>query len=108
MNNFMIVLTIIIPTIEMINLFKGRNNLSIEAFALLNISTTLISTLYPIKIKEKYKNIMLGGWICFMMLFFAFGIGENLMKLISPITNTLTLFWNFIWIGLNNFFRKKE
>lgn len=43
-----------------------------------------------------------------MVVFFALGIGGNLLKFISPITNTLNLSWGFIYPILYNWFRKRN
>lgn len=108
MNTLLIILTILIPTIELGNLCKGGDNLSLEAFTLISITATLVSTIYALKVKKNKANIILGGWIFFMVVFFALGIGENLLKFISPITNTLNLSWGFIYPILYNWFRKRN
>ncbi|MBO3430019.1 hypothetical protein [Clostridium perfringens] len=106
MNILLILLTILIPALELGNLYKGGNILSDEAFTLISITATIVSTIYALQIKQDKVNIILGGWILFMVVFFALGIGENLFKLISPIVNTLNLAWVFIYPILYNCFRK--
>ncbi|EHK2442541.1 hypothetical protein KCL46_002606 [Clostridium perfringens] len=52
MNTLLIILTILIPAIELANLCKGGDNLSLEAFTLISITATLVSTIYTLKVKK--------------------------------------------------------
>lgn len=108
MNTLVIFLTVLIPIMELGNICKGGNNLSLEAFTLISITGTLVSTIYALEVKENKANIILGGWLCFMVIFFSLGIGDNLIKLISPVTNTLNVLWGFIYPILYNCFRKRD
>lgn len=108
MNLLLIILTILIPTVEIGNLYKGGDILSTEVFTLITLTVTIVTTIYVLKIKNDKTNIILGTWIFFMVIFFALGIGERLLKWITPITNTLNFLWVYIYSILYNYFREND
>ncbi len=64
MNTLVIILTILIPTIELGNLCKEGDNLSLEAFILISITATVVSTIYTLKVKKQSQYYL--RWMAFL------------------------------------------
>ncbi|WP_294364240.1 hypothetical protein [uncultured Clostridium sp.] len=101
MNILLKVLGFIIPVLEIGNLLKGGQLLSTVDFTVIATTVTIISIIKTIKISEKISGIIGGGWIIFLIMYFALGIGFEFFYKVSYIANTLNLIWFYIGINVN-------